>query len=115
VSTWQKSPAELVERFDAVVARFPEGERRKMFGYPAMFVDGKLATGLYEDRWMIRLAPDDLASLIALPGAAPFEPMAGRAMTGYATLPPDVVADDGALEGWVRRAIEYVATLPRKK
>jgi TfoX/Sxy family transcriptional regulator of competence genes len=114
VSTWQKSPPDLVERFDSFVGRFPDVERRKMFGYPALFVEGNLATGLYQDRWMIRLPPDELARLITLPGAAPFEPMPGRTMTGYAMLPDDVVADDAALERWVRRAIDHAATLPRK-
>jgi hypothetical protein len=35
-------------------------------------------------------------------------------MKGYATLPGDVVADDEALDGWVRRAIAYGRTLPTK-
>ena len=35
-------------------------------------------------------------------------------MKGYATLPNEVIADDTALEGWVRRAIAYGQTLPAK-
>jgi hypothetical protein len=35
---FEKSSPELVARFDATAARFPEAERRKMFGYPALFV-----------------------------------------------------------------------------
>ena len=63
-----------------------------MFGYPALFVGGNLATGLFAESWMVRLAPDDLATLLALPGAGPFTPMPGRTMKGYGTLPPDVVS-----------------------
>ena len=111
---FETSSPELVARFDATAARFPEAERRKMFGYPAMFVGGNLVTGLFAQRWMIRLPDDDRAELLALPGAGPFEPMAGRAMKGYATLPNEVIADDTALEGWVRRAIAYGHTLPAK-
>ena len=40
--------------------------------------------------------------------------MAGRTMKGYGTLPPDVVADDGALDGWLERAIAHGKTLPAK-
>jgi len=40
--------------------------------------------------------------------------MAGRSMKGYATLPPDVVAEDDALDGWIRRAIAFGRTLPAK-
>ena len=35
---WKKSPAALVEAFDAVVPA-PPAERRQMFGYPAAFVN----------------------------------------------------------------------------
>jgi len=112
--SFEKSPPELVARFDAAAPRFPEAQRRKMFGYPALFVGGILVTGLFADTWMIRLAEPDLAELLATPGATPFSPMAGRTMKGYATLPPDVVADDTALDGWLERAIAFGKTLPAK-
>ena len=111
---FEKSPPELVARFDAVAERHPEAQRRKMFGYPALFVGGNLVTGLFADTWMIRLAETDLDEVLALPGASPFSPMAGRTMKGYATLPSDVVADDAALDGWLERAIALGKTLPAK-
>jgi hypothetical protein len=109
-----KSPPDLVERFEAVAIRFPDAQRKPMFGYAALFVGGNLVTGLFADRWMIRLPDDDRARLLSLPGAAPFEPMAGRPMKGYAVLPSDVVADDQAIEAWVGCAITHVRTLPAK-
>ncbi len=112
--SFEKSPPELVERFDAAVARFPIAQRRKMFGYPAMFVGGNLVTGLFADSWMIRLGEGDLAELLGLPGAMPFSPMPGRTMKGYATIPPEIVADDGALDGWLARATDFGKTLPAK-
>jgi TfoX/Sxy family transcriptional regulator of competence genes len=114
VPQFTKSPPELVERFDAAAARHPAAARRKMFGYPALFVGGNLATGLFADTWMVRLAPADLAALVALPGAAPFAPMPGRTMKGYATLPPDVVAQDAELDAWLERAITFAGSLPAK-
>jgi TfoX N-terminal domain len=113
--TFEKSPPELVARFDAVAGRFPYAERRKMFGYPALFVGGNLATGLFAASWTVRLGGDELDVLLALPGAAPFSPMPGRAMKGWATLPSDVVADDAALEAWVGRAIAFAGTMPPKR
>ncbi len=112
--TFEKSPPELIARFDAVAERHPDATRRKMFGYPALFVGGNLVTGLFADRWMIRLAPDALTAALALPGAGPFSPMPGRTMTGYAVLPSDVVADDAALDGWLEQAIAFGRTLPAK-
>lgn len=112
--SFEKSPPELIARFDAAAERFPLAQRRKMFGYPALFVGGNLVTGLFADQWMIRLAESDLAELLTLPGASAFSPMAGRTMKGYAVLPPDVVANDAALDGWLGRAIELGKTLPPK-
>lgn len=112
--TFEKSPPELVARFDATAVRFPETEHRKMFGYPALFVGGNLVTGLFGQSWMIRLGDEDRAALLALPGAGPFEPMPGKPMKGYATLPPGVVADDERLDDWVRRSIAFGRTLPPK-
>ncbi len=109
-----KSPPALVERFQAVAERHPEAQQRKMFGYPALFVGGNLTTGLFTDRWMIRLPDDDRAELLALPGAGPFEPMPGKPMNGYAILPVDLVDDDERLDDWLGRAIAFVRTLPAK-
>jgi hypothetical protein len=63
---------------------------------------------------MVRLPADAMDEILAIPGAEPFSPMAGRTMKGYAVLPPALVADDAELERWVRRAIDHVATLPAK-
>jgi TfoX/Sxy family transcriptional regulator of competence genes len=109
-----KAPAELVERFATVMAGFPAVTTRKMFGYPAAFVNGNLATGLHEARWMVRLAEADAAELLAVPGAGPFEPMPGRPMRGYVVLPPSVLEDDAALRAWVERAIAHTVSLPAK-
>lgn len=113
--SFEKSPPELVARFEAATARHPQAARRKMFGYPALFMGGNLATGLFADTWMVRLAADDLATLLAQPGAGPFAPMPGRSMTGYGTLPPDVVADEAALDGWIERALAFAGSLPAKR
>ncbi len=115
VPQFTKSPPELVERFDAAAERHPDAQRRKMFGYPALFAGGNLATGLFADSWMIRLAKGDLEALMALPGAGPFQPMPGRTMTGYGTLPPAVVEDDAELDRWVGRALAFAGSLPKKK
>lgn len=113
-SSWKKAPPELVATFEALVARRPELVARKMFGYPCGFVGGHMATGLFEDRWFVRLPTPARAELLSLPGAAPFEPMPGRPMKEYVTLPPSVVGDPGAVDGWVDRAVAFARTLPPK-
>jgi TfoX/Sxy family transcriptional regulator of competence genes len=111
--TFGKAPPQLVERFGTTLADFPEAPVRKMFGYPAAFVNGNMATGLHEANWFVRLPGDAEAELRAA-GGRPFEPMAGRPMRGYTVLPPSIVADEAALTAWVGRVVAYVATLPPK-
>src|SRR5215210_6506686 len=49
--SFSKSPPELVERFAAVLAEYPQAQRKPMFGYPAAFVGGNMATSLFRDLW----------------------------------------------------------------
>jgi TfoX/Sxy family transcriptional regulator of competence genes len=109
-----KSPPELIERFDAIAADFPEATRRLTFGYPCLYVGGNMVSGLYEASWHVRLGADDRKELEAIPGAATFEPMPGRPMTGFTLLPPAIVDDDEAVRSWVRRAVAYGETMPPK-
>jgi TfoX/Sxy family transcriptional regulator of competence genes len=85
-----------------------------MFGYPALFVGGNMATGLFADRWVVRMSPSDTTELLGVPGAEAFTPSAGRSMTGWTLLPREVVDDDAALDSWIERAIAFAASLPAK-
>ena len=105
---WRKSPPELVALFDAVLSGEPRAERRQMFGYPAAFVNGNMATGLHQDDWMLRLGEKDRAALTAQ-GGRPFEPMPGRPMREYVVLPKGLLRERRALAGWIRRGIDYGA------
>jgi hypothetical protein len=111
---FDKSPAALVARFDAVAGWFPEVERRLTFGYPCLYVGGNMVSGLHQSSWQVRLDEPDLAEAQALDGAHPFEPMPGRPMTGFVVLPAAVIDDDDAIRDWVGRAIAYGASRPPK-
>ena len=109
------STPELIDRFGMILERFPELERRKMFGYPAAFVPaGHMVTGLHGSNWIVRLDEDDQAVLRDA-GGADFEPMPGRSMKGFLSMPNDIVDDDDAVRDWVGRAQVFASTLPPKK
>jgi hypothetical protein len=62
--------------------------RRPLFGCPSVWHDGgKPFLSLWGDDLVFRLAGDDLAAALTLPGAATFEPGAGRKMTGWVRVP----------------------------
>ena len=112
---WSKSPADLQAAFAAALERFPNAERRQMFGYPAAFVNGNMWTGLHTRNWVVRLPDGPRAELLAMPGAANFEPMPGRAMTGFATLPSSVLDDPAELHTWLTTAWDAALAMPPKQ
>jgi TfoX/Sxy family transcriptional regulator of competence genes len=111
---WKKSPPALVELFSAVVPGAP-AEQRKMFGYPAAFVNGNLFMSLYQDDFILRLPDQARAKLLKIKGARPFEPMPGRAMKEYVVAPGSVVKDQAVLRKWIGASLEYAMSLPPKK
>jgi TfoX/Sxy family transcriptional regulator of competence genes len=111
---WRKAPEALVQKFDILVPHDPRIERRKMFGYPAAFVGGNLFMGLYQDSLMLRLSEEDRAEFLTLQGAALFEPMPGRPLRGYVTVPPAMLRQDGPLSGWIARSLRYARSIPAK-
>jgi len=112
--TWQKAPPDLIARFTDAMAGLRGAQVRKMFGYPAAFANGHMFTGLFGEQWMIRLPEAARAELSSL-GATPFEPMPGRPMREYVSLPPELIADTTALTPWLEQALDAVLALPPKK
>ena len=110
---WVKAPQALVDLFAESLPDDPRVERRKMFGYPAVFVQGNMCAGVFQDRVFARLSPADRA---ALPGGGEdFSPMPGRPMKGYTLIPDEVIADDAALGAELAKAIAFTAQLPPKE
>jgi hypothetical protein len=87
-----------------------------MFGYPAYFINGNLFTGIHGENLFIRLSGSDAAKTMkAHPEVTPFEPMPGRAMSGYVVLPKSILTDDKAFAELLDKSIEYASTLPPKQ
>ncbi len=110
----EKAPPELVSRFRTTLAQHPVATVRTMFGYPAAFVGGNMATGLFAGDWFVRLPEDARTALLARGDARAFEPMPGRPMRDYVVLPQGVVDDADSLAAWVERSIAHTGSLPPK-
>ena len=111
---WRKSPPSLIELFDAVLPGDPRIERRKMFGYPAAFLNGRLFAGLHQENFILKLSASDREKLIAERDARVFEPMPGRPMREYIALPASLLSERRALTAWLARSIAYVAAMAPK-
>ena len=62
---------------------------------------------------LIRVGPDASPTVFSEPHAAPVE-MRGRIMTGYVRVAPAGYETAAGLKKWVTRAVDFVATLPKK-
>jgi TfoX/Sxy family transcriptional regulator of competence genes len=107
-----KAPPALIEIFDGALPG-PPVTQRKMFGYPAAFINGNMFFGVFAEEMFVRLAEDDAAELNRCGGRA-FEPMPGRPMRGYVVLPRSIVENRAKLRKWVARSQEYASKLPAK-
>jgi TfoX/Sxy family transcriptional regulator of competence genes len=110
---WKKTPPELAAAFDRAAPKDPKVVRKPMFGYPALFLNGNMFSGTFQDKVVARLAGAERERAIKA-GAKPFEPMPGRPMKEYVVLPAADVAKPASLAKWIERARAHVATLPEK-
>ena len=89
--------------------------KKRMFGYPAYFVNGNMFTGLHEDRVILRLSQQDREAILADGSKAVlFEPMPGRPMKEYVVLLKPVYQDPALFNEWLDRSFKYASLLPPK-
>jgi hypothetical protein len=105
-----KASPDLLTGFEALVEVVPEATRKLVFGCPACLVGGNMFFGVHATGMFVKLPEPAQQELLAA-GGTPFEPMPGRAMGGFFVLPTSLPNQ----EQWVRRAYDYVASLPPKK
>jgi TfoX/Sxy family transcriptional regulator of competence genes len=110
-----RADGESREFFRSVVPDDPRVEVKAMFGNLGAFVNGNMFLGLLGPDVIVRLPEDERARLLGEDGASVPEPMKGRPMKEYATLPgawrdtPDTVRE------WTARSLDWVGAMPPKK
>lgn len=110
---WKKSPPELIAAFENAKPKDPSVQARPMFGYPALFLNGNMFAGTYQDKIVVRLGEE--RAIAGAKTAKSFEPMPGRPMKEYVVVPDAVVKSPAKLRAWVDRAHAYATKLPAKK
>ncbi|MDA1132537.1 MAG: TfoX/Sxy family protein [Proteobacteria bacterium] len=114
MAAFPKADPAAVAEYESLLPDDPRVERRRMFGHPCAFVSGNMFMGVFGDGVFVRLGPEDRAILLAEDGAAPFDPMGGRPMREYVTLPSEWRDEPAAAEQWVARSLTYMSSLPPK-
>lgn len=111
---FEKSSPALIALFERVSPRAEDVVHKKMFGYPACFVNGNMFAGLHENKLIVRLGSDGRGKLPGMEGAKTFEPMPGRPMKDYMIVPEALWADPSALGGVLSASLRYARALPSK-
>lgn len=111
---WRQPSEELIATFEAVTPG-PPAVARKMFGFPAAFVNGNMFMGLHQEDMVLRLPEDFRNELLKTSGARIFEPMPGRPMREYVVVPPALLKDRSKLSFWAKKALDYGSSLPPKE
>lgn len=100
---------------DVVPEHAGEFTERRMFGGLAFLLRGHMAMAVSGDGdgIMVRVGADAAPALLAATPAAQVV-MGDRTMTGWLDVADTDLATDEVLDTWVRRGVEFAATLPPK-
>ena len=101
----------LAARIRDALARRRNVEEKKMFGCICFFLNGNALAGVWKDRLIARLGPDEGEAALREPHVRAFD-ITGRPMRNWVAVEPEGVEDDGQLGAWIEWALEYVGTLP---
>jgi TfoX/Sxy family transcriptional regulator of competence genes len=91
----------------------PAVTTRPMFGNLSGFVNGNMFCGLFGEDLFVRVSDDDQVRVRKQGGRA-FEPMPGRAMTGYVVVPAGWQKKPDATHAWIVTALSWSRALPAK-
>ncbi len=111
--TMPKPSEQAKAAFQKLVPPDPAVTTRPMFGNLAGFVNGNMFCGLFGEDLFVRVSEDDQAKVRKQGGSA-FEPMPGRAMTGYVVVPAGWQKKPDATRAWIVIALSWSRTLPAK-
>ena len=76
--------------------------------------DGHALAGVWKDRLIARLGPDEGEAALREPHVRAFD-ITGRPMRNWIAVEPEGVGDDDQLKDWIERARKFVKALPAKE
>lgn len=88
-------------------------EEKRMFGGVAFMVRGHMTIGVNKSDLLVRVRDEDSEAAHAAPHARPMD-FTGRPMKNYVFVGPAGFRSDGALDGWVARALAFARAAPPK-
>src|SRR5260370_12988145 len=112
--TMPKPSEQAKAAFQKLAPRDPGVPTRHMFGNLSGFVNGNMFCGLFGEDLFVRVSDEDQAKVRKQGGRA-FEPMPGRAMTGYVVVPAGWQKKPDGTRAWIVTALAWSRRLPPKR
>ena len=103
----------LATRIREALASRRNIEEKRMFGCICFFLNGNALAGVWKDRLIARVGPDEGEAALLEPHVRAFD-ITRRPMRNWVAVEPEGVEDDGQLKDWIERATKFVKTLPKK-
>jgi hypothetical protein len=104
----------LAARIRDALSRKKGVEEKKMFGCVCFLLNGNALAGVWKDRLVARLGPDEREAALLEPHVRAFD-ITGRPMRNWVAVEPGGVEDDDRLKDWIERALKFVKKLPAKE
>lgn len=99
---------------EVLKAQGTKPEHKKMFGGVAFMINGNMSVGITnKGDFMVRFDGERHAEISKWPGAKPMTFGKGD-MRGFLFVDADAVANNRALEKWVKLSLEHMKNLPKK-
>jgi TfoX/Sxy family transcriptional regulator of competence genes len=103
----------LAARIRDALARRKNIEEKKMFGCICFFLNGNALAGVWKDRLIACLGPDEGEAALREQHVRAFD-ITGRPMRNWVAVEPEGLEDDEQLKQWIQQAVKFVGKLPAK-
>ena len=103
----------LDDKLQQIVARWPQIERKKMFGGTGYLSQGNMVAGVYRDLLVLRVGVETEKELLTRPWCRPMD-ITGKPMKGWLFVEAEGWDDERLLGDLVTRAKTFADTLPPK-
>src|SRR5690242_1924587 len=97
----------LAARIRDALARRKNVEAQKMFGCICFFINGNALVGVWKDRLIARLGPDEGEEALREPHVRAFD-ITGRPMRNWVAVEPKGIGSDDQLTRWIVLALKFV-------
>ena len=104
----------LAARIRNTLARRKNVEEKRMFGGVGFLLNGHLLVAVRKDSLLVRLGPEEGERALSEPYVTAFQITGRGTMAGWVVVGVEGVGGDDELKDWIRRAVNFVTTLPAK-